>query len=348
MRSSTRSIRGSALHRRCDPHQWLSLFLVLSLLSCALVARGARASAAVSASGSSGRVTYSFFYSDLEPYGQWIDYPPYGYCWVPGAVAMDWRPYWYGQWVYTDFGWTWASDEPWGWAVYHYGRWFYDPAYGWLWAPGEVWGPAWVEWRWSDDAVGWAPLPPAASWGVQSGLSFHGAAGIPTRGWSFVEPRAFVDGNLRRRMFPMAQNSMLLSRTHDITRIAVRDGRPFNAAFESNAIERRTGRRVNRLTVVDEPSSTVGRGHFQGQDEIGFYRPSIGRAPGQDRWRRSQEDRRPPSQDRGPQPTSPPPAQARDDRGRWPHHGGHGPDSGRQAGHDHGDRDKDKGKEDSH
>ena len=48
------------------------------------------------------------------------------------------------------YGWTWVSYEPWGWAPYHYGRWF---VYGgnWGWWPGPVyagydpiWAPAYV------------------------------------------------------------------------------------------------------------------------------------------------------------------------------------------------------------
>jgi hypothetical protein len=194
--------------------------------------------------------------------------------------VSDWRPYWYGHWVYTDVGWTWASDEPWGWAVYHYGRWFYDPIYGWVWVPGTVWGPAWVDWRWSDDCVGWAPLPPAASWGVWGGLSFHDASVIPARGWNFVEPRSFVAVDLHSRVFPVSRNPMLFRDTRDVTWIGVHNGRPMNTGVAVSAIERRTGRRVDRLTVVDEPTAARGRGQPQNQERIGFYRPDVRRLPG--------------------------------------------------------------------
>src|SRR5438876_10972836 len=72
-------------------------------------------------------VNVSLFYDRLSPYGRWVDESPYGWCWVPARVGPGWRPYSAGYWVYTDYGWTWESDEPWGWAAYHYGRWFYDP-----------------------------------------------------------------------------------------------------------------------------------------------------------------------------------------------------------------------------
>ena len=87
------------------------------------------------------------FYDDLAPYGRWVEVDGPGPVWVPYHVAADWRPYQLGHWVYTDYGWTWASDEDWGWAVYHYGRWNFDASYGWVWAPGSEWGPAWVAWH---------------------------------------------------------------------------------------------------------------------------------------------------------------------------------------------------------
>src|SRR5689334_4879753 len=42
-----------------------------------------------------------------------------------------------------------------------YGTWYNDSDYGWVWVPGYTWGPAWVTWQYTDDYVGWAPLPPS-------------------------------------------------------------------------------------------------------------------------------------------------------------------------------------------
>ena len=98
-------------------------------------------------------ITYQTFYDDLSPYGQWIDYPEYGYVWMPNVGSM-FKPYaTNGQWVYTDEGWTWSSGYNWGWATFHYGRWFFDPNYGWMWIPGYQWAPAWVSWRQSQTTM---------------------------------------------------------------------------------------------------------------------------------------------------------------------------------------------------
>src|SRR6516165_7140669 len=76
-------------------------------------------------------VSFQAFYDQLSPYGRWVNYPRYGYVWVPTDVAFGFRPYaTAGHWVYTPEGWTWVSDYPWGWAAFHYGNWFYDNSYG--------------------------------------------------------------------------------------------------------------------------------------------------------------------------------------------------------------------------
>jgi hypothetical protein len=69
--------------------------------------------------------------------------------------SRSWRPYTNGRWVYTDAGWTWISEEPFGWATYHYGRWARLRNIGWIWVSGDEWAPAWVSWRKSNDYVGW-------------------------------------------------------------------------------------------------------------------------------------------------------------------------------------------------
>ncbi len=100
----------------------------------------------------------------LEPYGGWRHHRRFGDVWAPASRARDWRPYTVGHWVYTDdYGWYWVADDreaDWGWITYHYGRWYRDADYGWFWIPNDVWGPAWVDWRYGDQYVGWAPEPP--------------------------------------------------------------------------------------------------------------------------------------------------------------------------------------------
>ena len=67
--------------------------------------------------------SFQTFYDQLGDQGTWVQTDDYGYVFQPNVSDPDWAPYTDGHWVYTDVGWTWVSDEPWGWATYHYGRW---------------------------------------------------------------------------------------------------------------------------------------------------------------------------------------------------------------------------------
>ena len=78
------------------------------------------------ASQAGNQVNFQLFYDELSPYGSWIDYPSYGYVWIP-LVDPGFVPYkTMGHWINTDAGWTWISDYNWGWAAFHYGRWGFD------------------------------------------------------------------------------------------------------------------------------------------------------------------------------------------------------------------------------
>ena len=121
--------------------------------------------------------SYTYFYDSLAPYGNWINIDGYGPCWQPTVVVGNpaWQPYCdAGNWSYTDCGWCWVSNYSWGWAPFHYGRWFHNTRWGWCWAPDVVWGPAWVSWRYNAGYCGWAPLPPAACYRPGFGFTFFG------------------------------------------------------------------------------------------------------------------------------------------------------------------------------
>jgi hypothetical protein len=135
-------------------------------------------------------VGYETFYHELSPYGRWIDYPGYGYVWVPNAGA-DFRPYATGgHWVFTNYGWTWVSTYSWGWAPFHYGRWLYEDGYGWIWVPGHEWAPAWVTWGSSGGYYGWAPLAPGIHVSVSSGWT------PPAHYWNFVPAQHITQVNV--------------------------------------------------------------------------------------------------------------------------------------------------------
>src|SRR3989442_758585 len=54
----------------------------------------------------------SYFYSDLAPYGTWVDLAGYGWCWQPSVVVINpgSSPYCYGgHWLFTRAGSYWQS-----------------------------------------------------------------------------------------------------------------------------------------------------------------------------------------------------------------------------------------------
>jgi hypothetical protein len=255
----------------------IGLALFVAVTSVATAQTQSYASGSIGSPGSSISVTY--FYDNLSPYGEWFQQPQYGWCWTPYDTPADWRPYRDGHWEYTDYGWSWVSDESWGWAPYHYGRWFFDDSYGWAWVPGTEWAPAWVAWRYADDYVGWAPLPPDAGWDASAGLRYSYAERIPSQEWCFVPRDRVFDVSLRIQVTSVARNITLFARSRDATRYEVRDGRPANLGFDVAEFERSTGRHVQRVKIVDVATPTQGSGRPAGNGGVGFYRPRVDPTP---------------------------------------------------------------------
>ncbi len=102
---------------------------------------------------------------DLDDYGNWEYVSNYGYGWHPYAETA-WAPYQSGYWAMDyPFGLTWISNEPWGYAPYHYGRWTYA-SNEWFWVPETVstypaYSPALVAFiPVSQSTVAWVALGP--------------------------------------------------------------------------------------------------------------------------------------------------------------------------------------------
>jgi hypothetical protein len=160
--------------------------------------------------------TLDYFQAHLTPYGQWIDVPEVGAAWVPAeANNPEWRPYMdAGHWEFTDAGWYWQSDYPWGDIAFHYGRWINNGFTGgrWAWAPAYDWAPSWVSWREGAGGMGWAPLPWGVEFRVGLGLYWHGALvvegvdfGLGFDAFVFVGPDHFWGGDYHRYAFDRAR-----------------------------------------------------------------------------------------------------------------------------------------------
>ena len=194
-------------------------------------------------------VDVNVFYNQLAPYGQWTDVPGYGRCFRPFNVGPDWRPYTYGHWVYSTYGWTWVSNEPFGWATCHYGRWAFVANLGWVWVPGTIWAPAWVAWRVGDGYCGWAPLPPNVGFQANFFVGDVATAQLPPTFFTFVAERDIFAPRIHEHILPVQRNVTIISKTTNVTNIRVVNNTVVNEGVPATRIERDTGRRVQRVQV---------------------------------------------------------------------------------------------------
>lgn len=197
------------------------------------------------------KVSVSLFYDALDPLGDWTETADYGYVWHPRGVAETWRPYTEGSWAYTDAGWTWVSDEPFGWATYHYGRWVDLETTGWAWAPDSEWGPAWVSWRNNDRYIGWAPLPPEARFEASVGFKgwVDGYFDIGPTSYSFVSVRDLGSPHLRTAIVEPRENLTILSETRNITNITYENNFVHNGGPQYDVVVRSSSQPIRRLRL---------------------------------------------------------------------------------------------------
>jgi hypothetical protein len=213
-------------------------------------------------------VSYQTFYDELSPYGQWIYDPDYGNVWIPNEEA-DFRPYsTRGRWGMTEYGNMWLSDDPWGWAVYHYGRWTFNPYYGWVWVPGYEWAPAWVSWRYGGGYCGWAPMGPGFGVGMTTGY--------PDSWWVFVGPQYLYNPNPYQYWGGPSRNTYFINRTTYINNVYV-DNRTqvqYNFGPRASVIQQVTNRPVQVYRVSN--SYRPGGNSIQ-QNTVSVYRPVVNR-----------------------------------------------------------------------
>ncbi|HEV7507617.1 MAG TPA: DUF6600 domain-containing protein [Thermoanaerobaculia bacterium] len=252
--------------------------LFLSLILLGVAAGTGFAATSVSAGihiGPSGTsVDVGYFYDDLATYGNWVERPSYGWAWRPHTVASSWRPYQAGHWVSTDEGWTWISDEPYGWATYHYGRWYNDPDYGWEWIPGNQWAPAWVAWQEGGDYVGWAPLPPSVDF--REGIELNVSLGPDA--YVFVPERQFLAPRLNAYFVPRAECTRIFPSTRNITRYNNVNNRVFNQGVPVDRLQRVVGRSVPRYQIADLGADQRHQGARVAQNRVSFFRPKVDKA----------------------------------------------------------------------
>ena len=213
-------------------------------------------------------VSYQVFYDDLSPYGTWVNNPYYGYVWYPNAEAGFTPYYSNGYWVYTDCGWTWVSDYPWGWAPFHYGRWFYDDIYGPMWIPDNEWGPGWVSWRSSNDYYGWAPMGPGSNHGY-----YGGDHETPNIRWTFVNGGDFGGKNIKDHYVSTSNNDTIIKHSKELSNnITDKTSKvTYNAGPVKTEVEKHIGSTITPVAVKenDKPGQTLTK------DQLQVYKPQV-------------------------------------------------------------------------
>ena len=210
-------------------------------------------------------VSYNQFYEGLSPYGRWMKYPGYGNVWVP--LEQGFRPYYSnGHWAYTNYGWTWVSGYQWGWATFHYGRWFRDNNFGWVWSPGYEWAPAWVSWRSDDQYYGWAPMGPSGRY-----------EDIDDDHWAFVQRQYINQTNINNYYINQQNNRNIIRNT---TIINNNDGsvgkRTFNQGPTAKDVEAITNKKVKPLWVKETNQPVV---TSENNGTLTIYKPALKNPP---------------------------------------------------------------------
>ncbi len=234
-----------------------------------------------------------YFYNSLMPYGSWVYVSGAGLCWQPTVCRANraWQPYLdRGRWVYTDCGWYWQSDYSWGWAAFHYGRWFNDRGRGWVWRPDHVWGPAWVSWRQSAEICGWAPLPPSARFAPGTGFQYRGHAvpanfdfGLRASQYTFIPVARMTDYSPYRYAASSSESGALFSQTAAINHVAFEHNRVVSRGIDPRQVAMASGIEVRQAEVHESavnPNGGVMSDHMSKQgNSLMIFRPQLS-APG--------------------------------------------------------------------
>jgi hypothetical protein len=220
---------------------------------------------------------FTMFYSSLEPFGEWIEIDYNLYAWQPYNTAYSWRPYSNGRWEWTRHGWYWVSYEPFGWATYHYGRWFYDDYYGWLWIPDTEWGPSWVEWRYNNSYIGWAPLPPYARFHRNSGIHFTISWNSGYYHWNFVNYHHFHGDRIHVHIVNNYRSYNIFNNTKYRTNYYSRNGRIVNGGVNRKFVERRGGYKIKerKIEITSDVQTYRTRNNDNSRNSLISYKPRI-------------------------------------------------------------------------
>jgi hypothetical protein len=216
-------------------------------------------------------VSFQIFYDELAPHGRWLLHPKYGDVWAPN-VQGEFTPYLTnGYWTVTQYGNTWVSNYDWGWATFHYGRWYFDEFEGWVWIPDTEWAPAWVVWRNGGGYYGWAAMSP----GINFNVSLTLFDGIPGNYWCFVPQQYVWRPYLYRYCAPRHRNVYIVSNTTYVSHCRVNN---ITYNYYTGPSHTEITYVTNRPVVIHHVENTNKPGRSQvSRDKIAMYTPIVKR-----------------------------------------------------------------------
>ncbi len=228
----------------------------------------------VEAKNYQGGIGFNYFYSSLSPHGRWIEIDDGLVVWKPRIHNHHWQPYDRGTWIWTNDGWYWDSYEPFGYIVYHYGRWHYDNYYGWIWVPDYQWAPAWVEWRYDDDYIGWAPLPAYAVFNTHSGIHFSLNFSFPFHHWHFLKYKHFGHQHAYNYYVGPQYKERIFGRTKTRNDYGYEKERVINRGVDFRTVQERGARNLQQRELVRRDVESIDRNSvIKGKERIEILTP---------------------------------------------------------------------------
>lgn len=148
--------------------------------------------------------------------------------------------------------------------AFHYGRWFSHARYGWCWWPDRVWAPSWVNWRYSGDYCGWAPLPPAACYSPGFGFTYYGGSvavgfefGLGYSAYNYVPWGQFCGPRPYHHRVPSHYAKEIHGRARPVNDFATRDRNVvMNKGISPDRVREYTRAEVRTVNIKDQ----AGRG----------------------------------------------------------------------------------------
>jgi hypothetical protein len=220
--------------------------------------------------------SHGSFYSHLAPHGVWMQFDDGLVVWRPTIMRRGWAPYSIGRWIWTDYGWYWDSYESFGYITYHYGRWYYDDYYGWIWTPDYDWAPAWVEWRYDTDYIGWAPLPPYAAFSINVGVHFTFNYVTPYHHWQFVKYNYMCDPYVYKHYIGPKYKYRVFSNTKYRNEYGYSNGRIINRGIDIGEVRTRSGQDIKLRTLerVNDSRDLTRKDRERNNDVVKIFNPT--------------------------------------------------------------------------